>query len=390
MTLPAGTRTAGRAAGLGPSVFAEMTELAVRTGSVNLGQGFPETDGPPAILEAARQAVLGGSNQYPPLGGTPRLRRAAAAQREKRYGTPYDPDTEVVVTSGATEAITAAVLALCGPGEEIVFFDPSYDSYPAAAALAGAVCRRVPLRPSPDGFSYDPADLRAAVTPATRVLLLNTPHNPTGKVFTHQELADIADVCVDLDLVAVVDEVYEYLVYDGLVHRPLASLPGMAERTLTVSSAGKTFSLTGWKVGWACGPADLIAAVRSVKQYLTYATAAPLQDAVALALESHEPWVTALRHTLSGNRDTLARALGVAGLEVVPAQGGYFLQAAVTAGGPDAAAYCRALPYSSGVVAIPTGAFTDGSGRYGDLVRFSFCKTPGTLAEVAKRLTSRV
>ncbi|MFI5526709.1 aminotransferase class I/II-fold pyridoxal phosphate-dependent enzyme [Streptomyces platensis] len=388
MTTAFTSRAASRVASLGTTIFTEMTELAARTGSVNLGQGFPETDGPPDVLAAARHALAHGANQYPPLNGTPALRLAIAQQRLRRYGTVYDPETEIVVTSGATEAITASVLGLCEPGDEVLVFDPAYDSYPAGARLAGATCRRVPLRPSPGGFDYDPDALRTAVTPASRLLLLNTPHNPTGKVFTHDELADIAEVCVRHNLIAVVDEVYEYLVYDGRKHITLASLPGMADRTLTVSSAGKSFSLTGWKVGWACGATDLVSAVRSVKQYTTFATAAPLQDAVALALSDGEAWVAELRGTLQSNRDMLARGLEAGGLNVVPAEGGYFLQASVArANVPDALEYCRLLPYRSKVVAIPTQAFAEHSRPYASLVRFAFCKAPRTLAEVSDRLS---
>ncbi|MGW3647940.1 aminotransferase class I/II-fold pyridoxal phosphate-dependent enzyme [Streptomyces sp. NPDC000878] len=387
MTTASASRLTSRAAGLGTSVFAEMTELAVRTGAVNLGQGFPEDDGPHGVLAAAQHALVHGSNQYPPLNGTPKLREAVARQRLRRHGTAYDPETDVVVTSGATEAVTAAVLGLCAPGDEVLVFDPAYDSYPAAARLAGARCRHVPLRHGPDGFAYDPDALRAAVTPACRVLLLNTPHNPTGKVFTADELADIAEVCVRHDLVAVVDEVYEYLVHDGRRHHALASFEGMADRTLTVSSAGKSFSLTGWKVGWACGPADLVTAVRAVKQYTTYATAAPLQDAVALALDRYEPWTADLRAVLRANRDSLADSLRSAGPAVLPAEGGYFLQADIAGTDtPDALEYCRALARRARVVAIPTQVFAERPDHYGSLVRFAFCKSPRTIAEAVARL----
>ncbi|MEV5881239.1 aminotransferase class I/II-fold pyridoxal phosphate-dependent enzyme [Streptomyces sp. NPDC052020] len=378
---------ARRAAGLGTTVFSDLTELAVRTGAINLGQGSPEADGPPAVLEAARRALFNGANQYPPLNGTPALRRALAQQRLRRYGVPCDEDTGIVVTTGATEAVTAAVLGLCDPGDEIIVFDPAYDVYTAAARLAGAGCRRVPLLPGGDGFRYDPDALRAAVTRSTRLLLLNTPHNPTGKVFTRGELADIAAVCQEYDLVAVVDEVYEYLVYGDRYHLPLTAVDGMADRTLCVSSAGKTLNLTGWKVGWACGPAHLVDAVRAVKQYTTFASAAPLQDAVAWGLTHQDAWVAAQRSALAANRDALSAGLRTAGLAVLPAEGGYFLQAdAARAGHADASEYCRRLAHECGVVAIPTRVFAEDPSPYASLVRFAFCKSPRTISQAVGRL----
>ncbi len=268
------------------TIFAEMTALAQRTGAVNLGQGFPDTDGPPGMLATARKAIAEGVNQYPPGLGQPEL-RAAVAEHRRRYGTAYDPDSEVLITVGATEAISAALLALVGPGDEVLVIEPYYDSYAAAVALAGATRRVVGLREDESGrFALDMAGLRSAVTPSTRAILVNSPHNPTGTVFTAAELAAIAELCVAHDLIAITDEVYEHLVYDGQRHIPLATLPGMAERTVTVSSAGKTFNCTGWKIGWACGPANLIAAVRATKQFLTFVGGAPFQPAVAYALRS--------------------------------------------------------------------------------------------------------
>lgn len=269
------TPIATRLSGFGNTVFAEMTSLALRSGAINLGQGYPDTDGPSRVIDAAQSALRNGENQYPPATGIAPLREAISQQREDRYATSYDPDNEVLVTTGATEAITASILALCEPGDEVVLFEPYYDSYAAAIAMAGAVRRTVPLRPTNGRFVFDPAELARAVTSNTRLLLFNTPHNPTGKVFDTTELRLIADLCLDRGLVAVVDEVYEYLTYDASRHIPLASYPGLRDRTLCVSSAGKTFSLTGWKIGWLCGPAALVNAVRIAKQYLTFASGAP-------------------------------------------------------------------------------------------------------------------
>src|SRR2546429_3151174 len=273
----------------GTTIFAEMSALAVRTGSVNLGQGFPDTDGPTEMLDAAVAALRGGRNQYPPGPGIPELRAAIGAHQREFWSLDYDPDTEVLVTAGATEAIAAAILALCEPGDEVVCFEPYYDSYAASIALAHAVRRPVTLRPGPDGrYGFDPDQLRAAFGGRTKLVLLNSPHNPTGKVFTRDELALIAALCVEHGAYAVTDEVYEHLVFDG-EHRPLAGFPGMRERTVQISSAGKTFSCTGWKVGWACGPAPLVSAVLRVKQFLTFVNAGPLQPAVAHALAPPRP-----------------------------------------------------------------------------------------------------
>ncbi|WP_327358349.1 aminotransferase class I/II-fold pyridoxal phosphate-dependent enzyme [Streptomyces sp. NBC_01304] len=389
MTADVTVRAARRTAAWGTTVFTELTELAQRTGAINLGQGFPDSDGPASVISRARQALASGVNQYPPLAGAPVLRQAIARQRVRRHDSSYDPVDEIVVTTGATEAVTAAVLALCDPGDEIVVFDPCYDSYQAAAELAGAVCRRVPLRPSAGRFVFDPQDLHRALSSRTRVLLLNTPHNPTGKVFTRDESDIIAEVCRRHDLIAVVDEVYEYLTFDGALHVPLAGLPGMRERTISVSSAGKTFSLTGWKVGWACGPAHLIRALRSVKQYLTFAGAAPLQGAVAWALDHEEGWVAGLRERLQQQRDVLAEGLRLAGLDVIRAEGGYFLQADVaTAGRGDGARFCRDLPARCGVVAIPTSAFAGDPEPYRELARFAFCKDLDLLTRAARAIAS--
>jgi N-succinyldiaminopimelate aminotransferase len=371
------------------TIFAEMTALAQRTGAVNLGQGFPDTDGPPGMLATARKAIAEGVNQYPPGPGTPEL-RAAIAEHRTRYGTVYDPDTEVLVTVGATEAITAALLALVGPGDEVVVIEPYYDSYAAAVALAGATRRVVGLREAGDGrFALDVDALRAAITPATRVVLLNSPHNPTGTVFTRAELASVAELCVQHDLIAVTDEVYEHLIYDGAAHIPLATLPGMAERTVTVSSAGKTFNCTGWKIGWVCGPAELVAAVRATKQFLTFVGGAPFQPAVAYALRSEMAWVTELRDSLQAKRDRLAAGLADAGFAVHPSAGTYFVCVDVRPlGFTDGAELCWALPERIGVAAVPVQGFTDHPEQWQHLVRFAFCKRDDVLDEAIRRLST--
>jgi N-succinyldiaminopimelate aminotransferase len=371
------------------TVFAEMTALARRTGAINLGQGFPDSDGPSELLSAAAEAVLAGHNQYPPLPGVPELREAIARQRHEDYGTGYDPDTEVLVTAGATEAIAAAIAALVPPGDEVVVFEPFYDSYGAAIALAGARRRTVRLRPSGDRFTFDPTELAAAVGPRTRVLLVNTPHNPTGTVFTAAELAEIAAVCQRHDVLAIADEVYEHLTFDGAEHVPLASLPGMADRTLTISSAGKTFNATGWKVGWVCGPAELVAAVRTVKQYLTFAGGTPFQYAVAAVLPARHAWVATLRARLSDARDTLRAGLSGAGWHCFSCEGTYFLQAdARSVGYADGTALCQDLATESGVVAIPSSAFYADPTAGRELVRFAFCKSPTVISAAAGKLAA--
>ncbi|HEY0806278.1 MAG TPA: pyridoxal phosphate-dependent aminotransferase [Pseudonocardiaceae bacterium] len=371
------------------TIFAEMTALALRTGAVNLGQGFPDTDGPPGMLATARKAIAEGVNQYPPGPGQPEL-RAAVAEHRRRYGTDYDPDREVLITVGATEAIAAALLALVGPGDEVIIIEPYYDSYAAAVALAGAIRRTVSLREDESGrFALDVAALRAAVTPATRAILVNSPHNPTGTVFTHGELAAIARLCVAHDLIAITDEVYEHLVYDGREHIPLATLPGMAERTVTVSSAGKTFNCTGWKIGWACGPAELVAAVRATKQFLTFVGGAPFQPAVAYALRSELPWVGELRASLQGKRDRLSAGLAAAGFAVRPTAGTYFVCADVRPlGFTDGAELCFALPERIGVAAVPVQVFTDHPDEWRHVVRFAFCKKDTVLDEAIHRLST--
>lgn len=385
--------------GFGTTIFAEMSALAQATDAVNLGQGFPDFDGPTPMLEAAAQAIRDGVNQYPPGPGTPQLREAVVAHQQRFYGLGYDPATEVVVTAGATEAVTAAVLALCEAGDEVVVLDPLYDSYAAAVALAGAVVRPVALRPGPDGrFGFDPDELRAAFGPRTRLLLLNTPHNPTGTVLTRDELGLFAELCRTHDVVAVTDEVYEHLVLDssdGEGHVPLCSFPGMRERTLQVSSAGKSFSCTGWKIGWVCGPEPLVQALMRVKQYLTYTNGAPFQPAVAVALGLGDDYFESFTASMRSKRDRLRAGLAGAGLGVEVSQGTYFVAADIRPlfggtlpEGVDGLSFCRSLPERCGVVAVPMQVFyaTPGEGRH--LVRFTFGKRDEVLDEGIRRLAA--
>ena len=373
------------------TIFAEMTALATKHGAVNLGQGFPDTDGPQSMLDAATEAIRSGHNQYAPGPGLPVLRRAVAADRANRYGLRHDSDTEVLVTVGATEAIAAAVLALVEPGEEVVMIEPYYDSYPAAVAMAGGVRRTVPLVADGDRFALDLDVLRANIGPRTRMLLVNSPHNPTGTVLTAAELNAIAELACEHGPVVLTDEVYEHLVYDGGAHIPLATLPGMAERTLSVSSAAKTFSATGWKTGWICGPAELVAAVRTAKQFLTFVGATPMQIAVAHALTHEQPWIGVLRAGLQSKRDLLSAALAEAGFAVRPSAATYFVCAdAAPLGANDAASFCRELPTRVGVAAVPVSAFCDSpaaeAAPWRSLLRFAFCKRDEVLAEAAQRL----
>ncbi|HET9655817.1 MAG TPA: pyridoxal phosphate-dependent aminotransferase [Kineosporiaceae bacterium] len=370
---------------LASTIFAEMSALAVRTGAINLGQGFPDTDGPGSLLDDAVAAIRGGRNQYPPGRGMPELRTAVAAHQRRWYSLDVDPDTEVLVTAGATEAIAATVMALCEPGDEVVMLEPYYDSYAAAVALAGAVRRTVPLRFP--GYGLDPDALAAAFTPRTRLVLLNTPHNPTGRVLSRPELDLIARLAVRHDVIVVADEVYEHLTFDGSEHVPIATLPGMADRTVTVSSAGKTFSVTGWKVGWLHARPDLVDAITTVKQFLTYVNAGPLQPAVAGALHlPDEPFARAAA-TLQAGRDQLVDGLLDAGFTVSVPAGTYFVVAdAAPLGFDDGLELCRRLPDLAGVVAVPVRVFHDDVDPARSLVRFAFCKRPEVLAEASLRL----
>jgi len=377
------------------TIFARMTALAAATGSVNLGQGYPDADGPHEVLERAVAAIRSGQNQYAPGPGIASLRRAVADHQQRYYGLAVDPDREVLVTTGATEAIAAAVLALTEPGDEVLTLEPFYDSYAAVIGLAGATRRTVALR-RPDAatprWHLDPAEVRAAVGPRTRVILLNTPHNPTGAVLTREELAAVADAARAGDAVVVTDEVYEHLVYDGAPHVPIATLPGMAERTLSISSAGKTFSVTGWKIGWVTGPAPLVDAVRAVKQFLTYTSGTPFQPAIAHAL-GLDGAVADLRASLQERRDLLCDGLRRAGFEVLVPEGTYFAIAdAAAVGADDAAAFCADLPTRAGVVAIPVTAFTTPGGPaatdLATLVRFAFCRSAGDIRTGCERLAA--
>ena len=317
------------------TIFATMSELALATDSVNLGQGFPDADGPAELREVAVTAIREGRNQYPPSHGVPELRQAVAAHQLAWYGIDLDPEQEVLVTVGATEAIAAAMLALCEPGDEVVMFEPTYDSYAATASMAGATPRLVRLHP-PD-WHFDPDELAAAVGPRTKMVLLNSPHNPTGKVFSPEELAQVAALCRAHDLLAVTDEVYEHLVFEG-THVPLATLPGMRERTLTISSGGKTFSFTGWKVGWVSGPAPLVAAVRAAKQFLTYTSPAPFQLAIAQGLGSAPEAMGRLASELEARRDQLCAGLDALGYEVFRPAATYFATTDIAAVAPGPAA----------------------------------------------------
>jgi len=372
-----------------PTIFAEMSALAVRTGAINLGQGFPDEDGPAEVLEAARAAISQGVNQYPPGRGFPDLLAAISEHQRRFYGIDVDAATDVIVTAGATEALTATLLALIdSPDDEVVVFEPYYDSYAAAVALAGARLRTVPLR-RPD-FQPDLEVLAASVTDRTRIILVNDPHNPTGAVFGPEVQAEIVRLAHQHGAIIVTDEVYEHLTF-AAAHVPLATLPGAAERTLTISSAGKTFSVTGWKIGWIHGPADLITAVLTVKQYLTYVNGSPFQPAVAVGLRMPDEFFTDAADTLARKHLILGEGLRAAGFEVLAPQGGYFTVADATAlGGGDTAAFCRAMPEKAGVVAIPLSAFVSPEHQddYAGLVRFAACKKVDVLEEAAARLAA--
>ena len=386
-------RLARRLQAVPPTIFTRMSALAVRTGSLNLGQGYPDEDGPPGMLDVATAAIRGGRNQYAPGPGVPELRQAIADHQARCYDLELDPDSQVLVTAGATEAVTAAVLALVDPGDEVVLVEPFYDSYPAAVEMAGGVRRTVAMRRTEAGFRLDVDQLHAVVSDRTRVLVLNTPHNPTGAVLDRQELAAVATVAEQHDVVVVVDEVYEHLTYDGHGHVPLATLPGMAERTVSVSSAGKTFSCTGWKVGWVTGSPELVRTVMAAKQWLTFTNAAPLQPAVAHALDHEAAYVEALAARLAAGRDLLCAGLADLGLDPVVPHGTYFTLGDVSRlGWDDAMAFCLALPERAGVVAVPAGPFHDpGGDAYGEgrrLVRWAFCKDRAVVEEALARLAA--
>jgi N-succinyldiaminopimelate aminotransferase len=374
-------------AGMGTTIFAEMSALAVETGSVNLGQGFPDTDGPAEIAQAAAAAILSGrGNQYPPGPGIAELRQAIAEHQQRFYGLSFDPGTEVLVTAGATEAVAAALLALLEPGDEVIAFEPYYDSYAACVALAGGI--RVPVTLRPPDFRPDLDALRAAITPRTRLILLNSPHNPTGSVFTRAELAGIAALARAHDLLVISDEVYEHMVFAG-EHVPVGSLPGMRERTVSISSAGKTFSFTGWKIGWITASAELVTAVRAVKQFLTFVSGGPFQYAIAEALRLDDAYFAGISEDLRGKRDLLCAGLSDAGFEVYPPAGTYFVTTDIRQlGEADGIEFCRDLPRRAGVVAIPSSVFYDDAEAGRTQVRFAFCKKPAVLREALARLAA--
>ena len=374
-----------RLQGFGTTIFAEMSELASRTGAINLGQGFPDADGPDAVLEAAVAAMRAGHNQYPPSLGVPALRRAVADHQRRFYGLEVDPDTEVLVTAGASEAIAAAMLALVEPGDEVVVFEPYFDHYATSIALAGGRRRVVRLQ-EPD-LHFDVADLEAAVGPNTRLILLNSPHNPAGKVFDANELAAVAAVAVEHDLLVVTDEVYEHMTYDGVCHVPLAALPGMADRTVTISSGGKSFGTTGWKVGWAHAKSDLIQAVHTVKQHLSFTSGAPFQRAMVTALNLGDDYFTGLADDLRAKRDLVSDGLSSIGFDVYPASGTYYVTADVRPlGYEDGVDFCRDLPGRCGVVAVPNRVFYDHQEAGRSIVRFAYCKRFEVLHEAMDRL----
>lgn len=379
--------------GFGASIFAEMTALALSTGSVNLGQGFPDYDAPSEVLTIAQEQIAAGHNQYPPGIGLPDLRTAIAQHQNRFWGLTYDPDTEVLVTMGATEALAGALLGILNNGDDVIVFQPLFDTYAGCIALSGATMTPVTLRSQNSGrFQFDPDELRRAVTSRTRMILLNSPHNPTGTVFTRDELQYIANLAIEHDLIVISDEVYEHLVFDNAQHIPIASLPDMFQRTITISSGGKSFNTTGWKIGWACAPAPLLNAVRMAKQLFTFAGGTPFQPAIAAGLGLPDTYFEQLVSDLQDKRDVLMTALSDCGLTPITPQGTYFITADIRNRYPngDSFGFCRALPSICGVVAIPSSVLYDprsaGEGKH--FVRFAFCKQRSTLEEAATRLRS--
>lgn len=384
---------ARRLEGFGASIFAEMTSLAVSTGSINLGQGFPDYDGPAEVLRIAQEQIAAGANQYPPGIGMPDLRLAISEHQSRFWNLDYDPDSEVLVTMGATEALAGALLGMLNTGDEVIVFEPLFDTYAACIALAGAVLVPVTLRPNSSGrYEFDPDELRAAVSPRTRMILLNSPHNPAGTVFTRDELQMVADIAIDRDLIVVSDEVYEHLTFDGAVHIPIATLPGMRGRTVTISSGGKSFNTTGWKIGWACAPAPLLNAVRMAKQLFTFAGGTPFQPAIAAGLRLPDRYFVDLASDLQRKRDVLSEALSRAGLSPYRTEGTYFLTADIRGVYPDGDGmeFCRSMPARYGVVAIPAGVLYSPSNQHEGrhIVRFAFCKQLPTITAAAERLSA--
>ena len=383
------TALTSKLGGFGTTIFAEMSALAVETGAINLGQGFPDTDGPPEVLDAAVDAIRHGVNQYPPGLGAPELRQAIAEHQHRFYGYELDPTSEIVVTAGATEALAGALLGMLDAGDEVVVFEPMYDSYQAGIALAGARAVPVLLSPDADGrYVFDPDQLRAAITERTKLILLNTPHNPTGKVFTRDELTLVAEVAIEHDLIVVTDEVYEHLLFDGRTHVPMTTLPGMAERTLTISSGGKTFHTTGWKIGWMSGPEPLVTAARTAKQFLTYVNGAPFQPAIAVGLGLPDSYFTTLAGALQTARDHLVAGLRAAGFTTYEPEATYFTTVDVRSVDPsgDGMAFCRSLPERCGVVAVPNEVFYARPEHGRHLVRFACCKRLDVIDAAVERL----
>lgn len=379
---------AARIEGFGTSIFTEMTRLAIKHQAVNLGQGFPDFAGPDFVKEAAAAAIFADHNQYAPSHGTPRLRNAIAANWGARYGREIDPDSEVTVTTGATEAMLAAILAFVNPGDEVILFEPFYDAYVGDIIYAGGVPRYITLQP-PD-WSFDRDALAALFNERTKLFILNTPHNPTGKVFTRDELAFIAQCCQEHDVIAVTDEVYDRIIFDDAIHLPLATLPGMWERTLTLNSTGKTFSMTGWKIGYAIGPANLNAALRTIHQFSVFATATPFQEAMATAFAEAETrdYYSQLQRDYTARRDTMRAMLESAGLPTLKAGGTFFLLADVRSfDKPDDVTACFHLIETAGVVGIPPSVFYADANRAAMLIRFCFAKRPDTLAAAAERFS---
>ncbi len=377
-----------RLTGFGTTIFTEITRLANQHGAVNLGQGFPDFDGPEFVKEAAIRAIREGHGQYARMTGIPALNAALAAKYCRDWGLDYDADAEITVTSGATEAIWCAIQGLVDVGDEVVIFEPYYDSYKASILNAGGIPRAVTIhRPATPGgrWCFDPDELRAAVTERTRVILLNTPHNPTGKVFTREELSLVAELAIDRDLVVVSDEVYEHLVYAG-EHVSIATLPGMRKRPVVVSSLGKTFSLPGWKIGWTCAPPRLTAAVRAAHQFVTFATATPLQHGAVAAIEAPRSYYDELLSTYRGRLDQLAAGLETAGFDVFRPEGTYFVAAGIERFGRDDVAFVKHLVEHVGIAAIPPSVFYDRPAFGRDWVRFAFCKKESTIAAALERL----
>ena len=378
-------------AGFGTTIFAEMSALAVETGAINLGQGFPDTDGPTEVLDAAVDAIRDGVNQYPPGPGMPELRNAIAEHQRRWYGIELDPASEIVVTAGATEALAGALLGMLDNGDEVIVFEPMYDSYQACIALAGA--RAVPVLLAPDAtgrYVFDPDELAGAVSDRTKMILVNTPHNPTGKVFTRDELDEIARVAIERDLIVVTDEVYEHLLFDGRTHVPMATLPDMAERTLTISSGGKTFHTTGWKIGWMSGPEPLVTAAKTAKQFLTYVNGAPFQPAMAVGLGLPDAYFQELVATLQTARDHLVAGLRRAGFTAYEPEATYFTTVDIRphAADGDGMAFCRSLPQRCGVVAVPNEVFYARPEHGRHLVRFACCKRIEVIDEAVERLVA--